>query len=217
MLKRILTLTLVGALCITNPRTASAATTVNALLEQETITQKNYLVSHKNTLSWDKVEGATIYLVSRSTSENGTYETITSTANTTYTDKALVPKKHYYYKITAFEGIDTGTEYYSLQLGQSPVLDGGSVAAMQTPSLKAKRKGKRITFTFKKAEGTKMQTQYRFLNTKKWKKLSTMCGNIKKTIRKKINASGFQVRVRTYRKVGKKKYYSKWSNKITIN
>lgn len=67
----------------------------------------------KVTLSWDKVTGASGYVIYRSTSKNGTYSkvaTIKSGSTTQYTNKNLTAKKTYYYKMRAY--VKVGDTYY---------------------------------------------------------------------------------------------------------
>lgn len=52
-------------------------------------------------LSWDEVEGATSYIVKRSETPGGPYETITTTAAITYTDRDVINGTTYYYVVTA--------------------------------------------------------------------------------------------------------------------
>ena len=52
-------------------------------------------------LSWDAVEGATSYIVKRSLTPGGPYETITTTSAITYTDSNVTNGITYYYVVTA--------------------------------------------------------------------------------------------------------------------
>ena len=56
----------------------------------------------KATLKWKKVNGATRYLVYRSTSKNSRYTCVKSLKGTTYTNKKLTAGKTYYYKVRAY-------------------------------------------------------------------------------------------------------------------
>lgn len=62
-------------------------------------------------LSWKAVPGATSYEIQRSTAKTGTYTSIGTTSNLTYTDEGLDAGKTYYYKIRACRNT-TGTTVY---------------------------------------------------------------------------------------------------------
>lgn len=98
MKKRILSylLTLCMVLCLM-PFGANAAGKLSA----PDVTAKNVASSGKIKLSWDEVEGAETYRIYRSTSKNGSYEKIKTTAKTGYTDNSAEAGKQYYYKVKA--------------------------------------------------------------------------------------------------------------------
>ncbi|MBO4926694.1 MAG: hypothetical protein J5379_00365 [Clostridiales bacterium] len=84
-------------------------------------------------LSWTKASGADRYNIYRSTSENGTYEYITSVQKTeTYTDTAVTSGTTYYYKVRAYKKID-GIVYYG---GYSNSLS-AEYTMKKVPNLKA--------------------------------------------------------------------------------
>ncbi len=62
----------------------------------------------KPTLSWTRVAGASKYEVYRSTSENGTFTRVFTTAGRTYTHSSATPDRTYYYKVLALSA--DGTE-----------------------------------------------------------------------------------------------------------
>ncbi|MXQ74291.1 hypothetical protein GSF08_10175 [Clostridiaceae bacterium DONG20-135] len=51
--------------------------------------------------TWDAVPNATAYSVYRSTSPNGTYQLVGTTADLTYMDSGLTPNTTYYYRVAA--------------------------------------------------------------------------------------------------------------------
>ena len=69
--------------------------------------------SKQTTIKWKKVKGATTYQVYRSTSKKGKYKRLTSTKNTSYTDKKATGGKTYYYKIRVGKKGSLGTFYSS--------------------------------------------------------------------------------------------------------
>lgn len=54
--------------------------------------------------AWDALPNATVYMVYRSTTPDGTYQYIGTTANPAYSDTGLTPNTTYYYKVTAIAG-----------------------------------------------------------------------------------------------------------------
>lgn len=56
-------------------------------------------------LSWKKVEGASNYVILRSTSADGTYTEVARTNKTKYTDAGLAANTTYYYKVYATSGV----------------------------------------------------------------------------------------------------------------
>ncbi len=64
--------------------------------------------------SWTKIsKGTTVYEVRMSTSKNGTFKTIGTTKNTSFTKNNLKKGKAYYFKIRAYKVVD-GKKIYSL-------------------------------------------------------------------------------------------------------
>lgn len=60
-------------------------------------------------LTWEKVKGATGYVIYRSATENGTYKKIAAVKKssvTTYTNKNLSSEKTYYYKVKAYRKVN---------------------------------------------------------------------------------------------------------------
>ena len=73
-------------------------------------------------LSWSKASGADRYNIYRSTSQNGTYEYITSVQKVeTYLDTDVVSGTTYYYKIRPYKKVDGSTYYggYSNAMGKT--------------------------------------------------------------------------------------------------
>ena len=62
----------------------------------------------KNVISWEKVKGASGYIVYRATSKNGKYsaiKTLTKSSAKSYTDSKAKSKKKYYYKVAAYKKV----------------------------------------------------------------------------------------------------------------
>lgn len=65
-----------------------------------------------------------------------------------------------------------------------------------------------------KTGGSKYQIKYRIKGKKKWKTKTTK--KIKIVLKKLKKGKKYQIKARAFRKVGKKKYYGKWSKvKVT--
>ena len=69
--------------------------------------------SGKIKLSWEAVEGAKEYKVYYSTSKEGTYKRLTTTANTSTTHISAVPGTTYYYKVMAVHEKSAANSAYS--------------------------------------------------------------------------------------------------------
>ena len=101
--------------------------------------------------------------------------------------------------------------------------------SMKSPKIKGKienivrvNKKKRIKKTILKIqllqiEGQKYESQYRWINEKKWKKQKKIQGNIKnKIINKTLLGKNFMLRIRGYYYIKGEKIRSKWSNAIAV-
>ena len=72
------------------------------------------LSNGKPRLTWDKVDGATSYVVYRATTANGTYSKLYTTSGTSMTNTGAVSGKTYYYKVVAVSSRTTAaTSAYS--------------------------------------------------------------------------------------------------------
>lgn len=164
-------------------------------------------------LDWSRNGTADGYTVYRKSGKDWKLlATIEDEKQNYYTDKNVIKGRTYFYKIRAYSVVQDNWIYGSYT-STEPVY---VTTALVTPSINCSQKGSKVTFTFKKAEGTHYESQYRYLGAKKWKQLVTLKGKIRKKIAKSIRMKGFQVRIRTYMKIDNKKYYSKWSKTMTI-
>ena len=68
-------------------------------LAAPTVAISNVASTGKIKLTWNALNGAETYYIYRSTSENGTYSKIGSTASTSYTDKTAKAGTKYFYKV----------------------------------------------------------------------------------------------------------------------
>ncbi len=65
----------------------------------------------------------------------------------------------------------------------------------------------------KKTGGAKYQIWYKVKGTSKWKKKTTTRQTL--TIRKLKKGKKYQIKIRAYKKIGKKTYYGAWSKTKT--
>lgn len=88
---------------------ASAAATASPAVSAPTISSIKLAGITKATLTWNKISGASGYVVYRATSKNGTYKRlakITDGSTVTYTATGLTNGKTYYFKVRAYRTID---------------------------------------------------------------------------------------------------------------
>lgn len=65
------------------------------------------------TVSWNKITGATGYVVYYSTSKNGTYKKLATVKGASYTAKKLTTGKTYYFKVAAYKTVGKANIYSS--------------------------------------------------------------------------------------------------------
>lgn len=110
-------------------------------------------------IGWNEVSGAWGYNVKRSTSKNGTYQTIATVqgaSTTTYKDKSLTTGKKYYYKIEAINKVN-GKKGYS---GDSAAVVGQTIATASLTTIKAVNSNT-ISLSWKKVSGVSGYEIYR--------------------------------------------------------
>ena len=156
-------------------------------------------------ISWQKVTGATKYMIYRK-NVNGKYTKIgtVSAKNLSYLDKKVVQGKQYIY------GIKTVKSNKNSGLG-SPK----NIVRLKTITKTNSRaaKGRKVLFSWKKQKGV---TGYQIRlggqkNLKKYQTL-TVTKNVQKTLKKNLKKKTYYFRIRSYRKIGKKTWYSPWSS-----
>lgn len=95
---------------------------------QSTESPKNLIAAPGNAkvdLSWSAVEGATSYIVKRSLTPGGPYETITTTSAITYTDADVTNGTTYYYVVSAIvNGVGSSNSNEALATPTAPVVTG---------------------------------------------------------------------------------------------
>lgn len=163
-------------------------------------------------ISWSAVSHATSYTVYRSSSKNGTYTAIGRTRSRSYTDKKIKAAKSYYYRVTASNG------YTNCESEKSTVF--ARVIAPTTPSIsKTTANSTRIKITWTRKTSATGYIIYRSSNngrtykeiarTTSNKKISFIDRNIKK-------GKNYCYKIKAYRNLGDKTFYSNYSSSVKI-
>ena len=179
------------------------------------VKKSGYLLKKAVKLTWKAANGVDGYYIYRREGSAGEKKlaTLSNGSDSSYQDSSVELGKSYTYRVLPYHisgtgKIDTGTysSAKTVKIGTT----------LKKPKISAKVKGSKLTLGFVQAEGEKFETQYRWMNEKKWKKQTKIQGRLKKNINKKINAKGFMLRIRSYAVIDGKKKYSKWSVPVKI-
>lgn len=165
-------------------------------------------------ITWERDSSATGYEIYRSTSKNKNYKkikTITKNNTTAYADKKLITGKTYYYKIRAYKQIRNNKQYggYSRIVSAKPVLSKTTVASVKNTGTKS------LIVKWKKVKGANGYEVYRATaKNGKYGKVKTVANGNPISFKETKLAKGktYYYKVKSYRKVGKKKIYSAFSN-----
>ena len=177
--------------------------------------KSGYLLKKSVKLTWkaaDGVDGYYIYRREGSASEKKLAE-LSDSSGSSYQDSSVKMGKSYTYRVLPYHVSETGNVETGAYSSAKTIKIG---TTLKKPKISAKVKGTKLTLGFVQAEGEQFETQYRWMNEKKWKKQTKIQGRLKKNINKKINAKGFMLRVRSYAVIDGKKKYSKWSAPVKI-
>ena len=162
---------------------------------------------------WPKTKGASKYRVFRKTG-SGKWTKLTDTTSTTYTDKKASNGKTYAYTIRCLNSSGKYASAYNTT--------GKSITYVQRPAISSltSPKTKQILVKWSKnKKATGYQIQYSTSSTfAKGNKTVTVKGasKVSKTISKLKSKKKYYVRIRTYKTVNGKKYYSAWSAKKKV-
>lgn len=168
-------------------------------------------------LTWKKVTGATGYRIYRSASEDGTYTAIRNLKDSTvltYNNSGLTTNTTYYYKMRAFRVVGSKTYYseYTKPIAIKPTL--------ATPVLKGSSAGyKSAKLTWNKISGA---TGYRIYRSTSEDGTYTAIRNLKDvSVLSYTNSSlktgtTYYYKMRAFRIVGSKTYYSEYTKPITV-
>lgn len=154
-------------------------------------------------LTWTKVTGATGYVIKRG---GKVIKTINSGTKLSFIDRAANKNgTTYKYRIYARSAAGTGTKYKAV-----------NIYRLARPAFTSVRNNASKVLTLKWKKNT-AATGYQICCSRwksfahaKWVTISKKA-SVKKVLKKLKKGGIYYVRIRTYKKVGKKKYYSLWS------
>lgn len=190
---------------------------VNITYKPNISTPSSLKVSTRNTtslkLSWSKVGGVSGYQLQRKSGDS--YKTLVNTTSTSYTAKKLKAGTTYSFRVRAYKTID-GKKYYSawktLKTPTKP-----SRPSIKTPSTNKKHQiiakwGKVTNCSGYQVQYSKKRSFSSVIATR------TVSGSSKTSYTGKNFTKGktYYVRVRSYKTVDGKKYYSSWSSVKSI-
>lgn len=198
------------------PSSASAKPTQKAP-GKAAISSANSAGYNKIKVKWNKASGASGYYIYQSTSLNGSYKhvkTVSGGSSTSGTVSGLKTGKTYYFKVRAYKVISGAKCFGSYSAVQSakPIPAKTSIIKRTAADYRS------IKLTWKKVSGASGYQIYR--STKKtgaYKKIKTITsGNKTSYTNKKLNTGKtYYYKIRVYRKVGSKTYYSKYSSVVS--
>lgn len=178
--------------------------TVNIDKVREIEVVNGYANATKLKLSWEKVPGATKYLIYRSTRKNKGFKKIAEIKKTNYIDKKLTTGTKYYYKVKAYgNGV---TSAFSAVRSGTPKL--------KAPRLEVTRKKKGAALSWNKL--TYADGYHVYMKSSKNGKFKRIAKVTKAKHRENGLKSGktYYFRVRGYRVVKGKKYYGFYSKVV---
>ena len=170
---------------------------------------------NKAKISWTSVGEASGYEVYRSTKKNSGYTKIQSFSafTRTYSDNGIKTGTKFYYKVRAYK--DKNNVRYAGNFS-SPV---SVTPGLKKPTLiKAKRSGKnKIKLSWKKVSGANGYVVYRSTKKKSgFKKVKIVKGRTLKFVNKKLKkGKRYYYKVKAYRVVNGKKFYSPYSKVVS--
>lgn len=162
------------------------------------------------TLKWRKSANAQGYFIYRSTSKNGPYTRVKIIKNvdaTSWKNTGLTCGKTYYYKIRAYRQAGAKKKYS----GYTAIKSCKTKPA--TPSVSSVAGKKRVTVKWKKVAGATRYVVYRATaKNGKYKKIATLKSNRRSYANTKLKSKkAYYYKVRAYRTVKGKNYYSNYS------
>lgn len=173
-------------------------------------------------LTWQRNTRAKCYRIYRASSENGAYKLIRmmSKAHLTCTDKNVRANKKYFYKVTAM-GVFENKAVEGEESSVSPV----RISGLRIPEISVEKgkfaKVRYITVIFRRYAGKNADIYISLGKQRKFKKLKLVSSKIarykgKFKIRYMVKKQEIRIKVRTYKKEGKRKVYSRFSRVVRI-
>lgn len=181
------------------------------VLGSTTVTTK--AAYNKITVSWTKVAGASGYDVLRSTTSGKGYKTVktvTSGSTASYADSGVTFNKTYYYIIKPYRMVG-GKKVYADQSAQKSQK---VMPATPTISKVSRKSATSLKITWNKVNGASGYALYRSTSENgKYTKIATIKKGktVSYTDKKKSCGKTYYYKVRAYRTVKKKNYYSSYS------
>lgn len=122
-------------------------------LPRPVVKESNDPSTGKVKLKWDKIEGAESYKIYRRVGKTGSYELLTSTESTSYTDKNTTPGTVYYYKVQAIHANSNANSAKSAGVGQT--------CDLPRPNVRADLSGDHPVLSWSKTTGAEEYKIYR--------------------------------------------------------
>ncbi|MGN1015164.1 MAG: fibronectin type III domain-containing protein [Butyricicoccus sp.] len=161
-------------------------------------------------ITWGAVKNATGYDIYRRTGLNSYKKIASVDGNTTsYLSKSLTNGTKYSYKVVA---TSTDSAYESSAKSAAKVM-----YRMTRPTISSAKNSASRKMTVKWSKNSKAssyQLQYRKKGSTSWTTVTTTSAS--KTVSKLTKNKTYEIRVRSYKKVGSSKYYSAWSSTKTV-
>lgn len=208
----------------TNP--GKATITINGLNNYKGTVVKTFIITPMKTnglklsskseqslkLSWTKQTGVDGYKVEKYNSKTKKYELYKDVKTNSITVSALSPASNYSFRVRSYKTIDKKVYYGAY----SSVLTAKTSSAKVNKTSISKLTAKTNAFTVKWKKASSIngyQIQYSTKSNFKSAKTVTVANNktTSKSVSKLKGKTKYYVRVRTYRTINGKKYYSSWS------
>lgn len=157
-------------------------------------------------VKWSKVSGAGGYVVYKAQSKNGSYKKCASVKGGSCIVKKLKPGKKYYFKVKAYRTVGSKKVYgaYSKKVTTVP--------CPGTPALKLKAGKTTIKASWKQVKSVDGYVIYRAKGKQGKYRMIRNAGKSSKTYtsHKLSRKTTYYYKIRSYKKVGGKRVYSKW-------
>lgn len=176
-------------------------------------------------LTWTKSKGYKVdgYQIYRSTKKSSGYKKYATTKKLTYTNRAGLKKgTRYYYKVRGYREID-GKTYYTqwsnkaYRLMKTNSVDYGVKKTTVKAGAVAAKGSIKVTWTKSKGYKVDGYEVYRSTSkTKNFKKLGATAKTTYKNTKSLKKGTAYYYKVRGYRVLDGRKYYTKWSSVIKV-